>query len=37
MGVWELQGTGVSLAACVNFGYDHAEVVAGHLSSKRCR
>ena len=27
--------TGVSLTACVNFGYDHAKVVAGHLTSKR--
>jgi oxygen-dependent protoporphyrinogen oxidase len=27
--------TGVSLTACVKFGYDHAKVVAGHLTSKR--
>ena len=27
--------TGVSLTACVNFGHDHAKVVAGHLTSKR--
>ncbi|KAL3817841.1 hypothetical protein ACHAXA_004015 [Cyclostephanos tholiformis] len=27
--------TGVSLTACINFGYDQAKVVAGHLSSKR--
>ena len=26
---------GVSLTACVNFGHDHAKVVAGHLTSKR--
>jgi oxygen-dependent protoporphyrinogen oxidase len=29
--------TGVSLTACVNFGYDHAKVVAEHLSSERGR
>ncbi len=27
--------TGVSLTACMNFGHDHAKVVAGHLTSKR--
>jgi hypothetical protein len=27
--------TGVFLKACVNFGHDHAKVVAGHLTSKR--
>ena len=27
--------TGVSLTACVNFGYDHAKVVADHLANKK--